>query len=114
MKAIIADLWASAIHKLGRYGTLTTDDVLALRALPMRVRDVKAGTYLFRDSDEPSHCYVLISGYANRHKLTTDGSRQIVSVHLSGDIIDLQQLLLKTADRGGSAKLNRAISGVSA
>lgn len=74
------------------------DDALALASLPMQVRDVKAGSYLFREGDEPAHCYVLLAGYANRHKLTADGSRQIVSIHLPGDIIDLQQLLLNKAD----------------
>ncbi|MDB5714726.1 MAG: Crp/Fnr family transcriptional regulator [Sphingomonadales bacterium] len=98
MKATPADLWGPAVQKLGRHGTLTADDILAITALPMTVRDVRSGTYLFREGDKPSHCCVLIAGYANRHKLTMDGSRQIVSIHLRGDIIDLQQLLLSTAD----------------
>jgi CRP-like cAMP-binding protein len=109
MKAPLADLWTHAIQKLGRNGTLTADDISALRALPMRPRDVKAGTYLFRDGDEPSQCCILISGYANRHKLTTDGARQIVSVHLRGDIIDLHQLLLKKADHSVQTLTNATL-----
>ncbi len=41
---------------------------------------------------------LLLSGLAYRHKLTPDGSRQIVSLHIPGDMVDLEGSLLKVMD----------------
>jgi CRP-like cAMP-binding protein len=92
-----AELWAPTIRKLERHG-LGKEDGIALSSLPMKVSDVKASSYLMKEGDQPTHCCILISGYVNRHKLSQNGSRQIISIHMAGDIIDLQQLLLKRAD----------------
>jgi CRP-like cAMP-binding protein len=98
MSNSVASLWMSAIRKLERSHPLPIADREALAALPLTVREVKAATYLVREGDQPKQCCVLLSGYAHRHKLTKEGSRQIVSIHMTGDIIDLQQVLLSRAD----------------
>jgi CRP-like cAMP-binding protein len=41
---------------------------------------------------------VLISGFAYRHKLTVNGARQIISILMPGDPLDLQHLFLDVAD----------------
>ena len=41
---------------------------------------------------------VIVTGFAFRHKLTADGDRQIVSVHIPGDFVDLEGALLNVAD----------------
>jgi CRP-like cAMP-binding protein len=43
---------------------------------------------------------VLVEGMACRYKLLHDGSRQIVSIHMAGDIMDLHSAVLKVADHG--------------
>jgi CRP-like cAMP-binding protein len=40
----------------------------------------------------------MLSGYAIRHKIVVGGSRQIVAVHMKGDIVDLQNSFLSVAD----------------
>jgi CRP-like cAMP-binding protein len=41
---------------------------------------------------------VLLSGYAYRHKVTGDGSRQIMSLHIPGDALDFQHRFLSQCD----------------
>jgi CRP-like cAMP-binding protein len=41
---------------------------------------------------------VLISGYAIRHKIVAGGARQIVAIHMKGDVVDLQNTFLRVAD----------------
>jgi len=41
---------------------------------------------------------LLLSGYAYRHKVAGNGGRQILSIHMKGDIVDLQNSLLGIAD----------------
>jgi CRP-like cAMP-binding protein len=51
-----------------------------------------------REGDKPERCAVLISGYAFRHKVTGDGSRQIVSLHIPGEALDFQNLFMPESD----------------
>lgn len=41
---------------------------------------------------------MLLSGFAVRHKLVAGGQRQIVSIHIKGEAVDLQHSLLGVAD----------------
>jgi CRP-like cAMP-binding protein len=77
---------------------LSKPDRDAILALPFTVRKVQAGQFLVWDGDKPQYTCLLISGFAIRHKLAGNGSRQIVSIHMRGDIVDLQNSLLGTAD----------------
>jgi CRP-like cAMP-binding protein len=86
------------IGKLRRLGPLEQADIVGIRALPLRIESGKAGKYLVREGDRIVDCCVLLSGYACRSKLTSEGRRQIVSFHIPGDVLDLQHLLLARAD----------------
>jgi CRP-like cAMP-binding protein len=89
---------ARAIRKLDRLVSLDDGDREALAGLPFRMGTARAGQILVRENDETVDCYVLLAGYACRHKLAGDGGRQIVSFHVPGDILDIQHLLLPRAD----------------
>jgi CRP-like cAMP-binding protein len=91
-------LLAPMVRKLNVREELDESDRNAILALPLSVRSVQAGQYLVWDGDKPQYTCLLVSGFACRHKLAGDGGRQIVSIHLRGDIIDLQNSLLGTAD----------------
>ena len=56
-----------------------------------------------REGDEPTHCCLLVSGFAMRTKLVGDGGRQIVNFHISGDMVDLQNSMLGVADHNVQA-----------
>ena len=51
-----------------------------------------------REGDRPERCAVLLSGYAFRHKLTGEGARQIMAIHIPGDALDFQNLFLAESD----------------
>jgi CRP-like cAMP-binding protein len=86
------------LRKLERRGRLAQADRDALLALPHHVRRVAAGAHLVRDGDRPDHCCALLSGFAFRHKITGDGGRQIMAIHMEGDFLDLQNALLPVSD----------------
>ena len=76
-------------------GDVATQAVLAL---PHRVRRLRAHELFLREGQRPQTSTVLIDGYLYRHKLVQDGGRQIVAIHIPGDFIDLQNILLDEAD----------------
>lgn len=85
-------------RKLARFVHLSSEDVLALKALPLREEGVPRFRDLVIEGQAPESCCLLIRGYACRYKETAAGSRQIVSFHLAGDLLDIQHLLLERAD----------------
>lgn len=70
----------------------------ALAALPSASRSYEPGQYLLREGDRPRACSFLRKGFVYRHKIVGDGGRQIVSIHLPGDFVDVQNILLDTSD----------------
>jgi CRP-like cAMP-binding protein len=102
-------------RSLDLHSPLTEAARIAVCALPVRLRMVEPGSYLTREGDRPDACSILMSGYAYRQKQTGDGQRQIVSLHIPGDALDLQHLYMKEADhsiqmltRGEVAMVDRA------
>jgi CRP-like cAMP-binding protein len=90
--------FGSLIKKLEVLAPLDSADREAIRRLPHRAERVESGRHLIQEGSEPTECCVLLRGYACRYKVAANGARQIVSFHIAGDILDLQHLLLKTAD----------------
>jgi len=92
------------VRKLGSRVQLDATDVDAILALPYIRRTVEAATYIVREGEPPkARCSLVLSGYAFRQKLTVQGTRQIVSFHMAGDLLDLQHLFLKRADHNVQA-----------
>ena len=76
----------------------------AILALPFVEKTFDPPAYLIREGMTLNHlCPLVISGFAFRQKLTADGSRQIVSLHMRGDLLDLQHLFLSRADHNVQA-----------
>jgi CRP-like cAMP-binding protein len=98
MPEIPEHVLAPIVRRLGVREELNDSDRSAILALPFSLRKVQAAQYLVWDGDKPQHTCLLISGFACRHKIAAGGGRQIVSIHTRGDIIDLQNSLLGTAD----------------
>lgn len=92
------DILSGMVRKLEIRTPLTGADKAALLALPFTPRTLNAHSYTVREGDPPLGCAVLLSGYAVRHKLTADGARQIVGIHVPGDALDLQHLFLNVSD----------------
>jgi len=86
------------VRELGGYAKLSADDRRAMVELPIRVRQLDAQAYLVREGDVPTHCSVLVSGFAHRQKVTGEGARQILAVCVPGDAIDFQNMFLDVSD----------------
>jgi len=95
--------FAGLIRRLGRRSPLADADLQALEALPHSLRVFPAGAHFIRDGDRPESCSLLVSGFACRYKITGDGARQILSFHMAGEFVDLQNSLLGVADHGVQA-----------
>lgn len=87
-------------RKFERSGSLSGADARLLDAVPLSIRDVGRDQDLVREGDHSPHCIVLIEGFACRYRSLSDGRRQIVSFHISGDFLDLQGYLLDRLDHG--------------
>lgn len=89
---------APLVNRLSRWANLNDDDRRAALSLPFIERRIDAGHYVVREGDEPARSCLLRSGLAFRQKLTGAGRRQILSIHVGGDLVDLQNSLLGRAD----------------
>jgi CRP-like cAMP-binding protein len=94
------DAFGALIRKLDRLAPLSEVDKQAIADLPSRIMTTPAGTHLVREGDRITDCCVVLSGYAFRYKVAANGNRQIVSFHMTGDVLDLQHMLLPRADHG--------------
>ena len=86
------------LRKLEYWRRLTAEDREALLALPCTVKTFEQNHYLVREFDRAEHACLMLSGFSVRHKIVAGGSRQIVAIHMKGDLVDLQNALLGKAD----------------
>ena len=86
------------MRKLESHHGLTVEDRRAVLALPYKLRNLDAQSYTLREGDKPDRCAVLLSGFAFRHKLTGEGARQIMAIHIPGDALDFQNMFLRESD----------------
>jgi CRP-like cAMP-binding protein len=91
------------VRKLEKWNRLGDADREAIFALPYVLREVDPGRYIVREGDRADNSCLLRSGFAYRHKIIGDGARQILSIHMTGDMVDLQNSLLRTADHSVQA-----------
>src|SRR5690348_5668855 len=86
------------IRKLESIFPLSEEEKQALQGLPVQLTVLRADQDIVRVGDRPAQCCLLVEGFTCVYKLTTDGRRQIVAIHVPGDIPDLQSLHLKVLD----------------
>jgi len=98
MSAIRPQVLDLLVRKLDQWNALGDDDRKAVRALPFTLRKLNPNDHVVWDGDRPQHTCLLLSGFAYRYKVAGNGGRQIMSIHMKGDIVDLQNSLLGIAD----------------
>jgi CRP-like cAMP-binding protein len=91
------------LDKLQLWLPLDARDRAAVLALPHTVRKLHAHDYIVREDESPTHSCLLLSGYAYRHKVAGNGGRQIFSIHMRGDFVDLHNSILRRADHNVEA-----------
>ena len=95
-------------RKLEGFATLDDHDRRAIEHLCGEYRTVEAGVDLIRQGERPDKVFLLLDGWAFRHKLLPNGSRQILAYLIPGDLCDIHIFVLKTMDHGISL-LNQGI-----
>jgi CRP-like cAMP-binding protein len=92
-----------AIRRLELRAPLSEAGRQAVRDLPFTFRSLEPASYIVREGEPPAHCALLLGGFAYRHKITGEGARQILSVHMAGEFLDLQNSFLEIADHNVQA-----------
>lgn len=95
-----SDTLAPLLKKLRLWAHFDPVEEQAL--LGLRHDPVSVGSHhkLVREGDVVSQCYLLLTGFCIRHKIVGDGGRQILSIHMAGDLVDLTNAFLGVADHG--------------
>lgn len=91
------------LRKLRLWARLNAADEQALLDLPYEVVMIGKQRPLIHEGDVVVHCWLLLSGFCARYKIVGDGGRQIVSIHMVGDLVDLQNAILGVADHSVQA-----------
>ncbi|HET9902075.1 MAG TPA: Crp/Fnr family transcriptional regulator [Xanthobacteraceae bacterium] len=77
---------------------LSRDERDAIYQLNWRFRDFARGAEIIRDRSRPTESCLVSAGYAVRAGYLRSGQRQLTSVLVPGDFVDLHGLLLRVMD----------------
>lgn len=91
------------LKRLRYYCELDDEAPKPLLEMPGRIVDAPRGTDLIVAGDQPTHGFVVESGWAIRYSLLSDGRRQVLNVLMPGDIFDLQVFIAAEADHSVTA-----------
>jgi CRP-like cAMP-binding protein len=94
---------ALLLARLEELAPLNDADRAAILALPHTLRALDRHEYVVREGAAAQHSCLLLRGYLSRHKIVASGARQIVSVHMAGDMVNMQNSLLARADHSVQA-----------
>ena len=73
-------------------------DRAAISKMPFSTKMLNRGQFVVRERDRATHSCLMLSGYSVRSKIVANGKRQIVAIHMKGEMVDLQNSLLEVAD----------------
>ncbi len=86
------------IQRLETIADLTEEDKQAIESLPVTIKEIAARNDIVREGEYPTHCFILLEGWAYRYKLRREGARQVMALLIPGDAPDLQSLYLPVTD----------------
>lgn len=89
---------AALIRRLRVSSGLSDEDIREINALPISVRQYPADRPVVRDGERCTECCLIVDGFCTRSKTIPDGKRQILSIHIPGEIPDLMSLFLHVMD----------------
>ena len=86
------------IKRLRKSDDISEDDIQEINALPITVKEYAAERAVVSDGDRATECCLIVEGFCVRSKTIADGKRQILSIHIAGEIPDLMSLFLHVMD----------------
>lgn len=84
-------------HRLHEFTTLTAQEVDRIRALAEPPVQLPRHTLLRREGEPPHAIWLLVDGWAASSMLLADGERQILKLHLPGDMLGTASMSLTQA-----------------
>lgn len=97
MQASHSPTLAPFVEKLEARSTFSDDERDALLGLPFVPRQVRMNLDFVRRGEKVDHSCFVLDGMVGTFGESRNGSRQITSVFLTGDMIDLQSVVLPEA-----------------
>jgi len=94
----MSSLTAPLIRKLDSLGRLSADERESVEAMPLVGKELTPGQQIELEGTEPSRCCLVVEGLLRRYSIVSNGNLQTLSIHVPGDIPDLQGLHLRTMD----------------
>jgi CRP-like cAMP-binding protein len=84
--------------KLQAYDGLSEAEIVVLEQALKGVRVIEAGGEIVGIEQRPAASTLILEGWAARARTLEDGARQITSLHIPGDFVDLHGFLLRKMD----------------
>jgi CRP-like cAMP-binding protein len=84
--------------KLQQYDAVSAQEIRLLEQVIAGTRTFEAEEDLVSMEERPAYSSLLIEGWAARSKTLENGARQITSIHIPGDFVDLHSFLLHKMD----------------
>jgi CRP-like cAMP-binding protein len=89
---------AALVRRLRTSSGISEEDIKEIHALPIAVREYPAERTVVSDGQRATECCLIAEGFCARSKTIGDGKRQILSIHIPGEIPDLMSLFLHVMD----------------
>lgn len=102
-----ADAWATA--RFSAFAQISEHGLNELKALAGPMRYLREGEFLRHEGDPDPKMYLLCSGWTASSIVVAGGSRQMVKVHMPGDLLGLPSLALASAADSVSALTPAAV-----
>lgn len=94
----MSSLTTPLIRKLESLGRLSPDEREGVEAMTLVGKELAPGQQIALEGNEPSQCCLVVEGLLRRYSILSNGNLQTLSIHVPGDIPDLQGLHLRTMD----------------
>lgn len=86
------------ISKMESLSKISTEEKQLLMELPLTLKRYDAGVDIVSEGDRTKNCCLVLEGLVCRYKTVGNGNRQILSLHIPGDIPDLHSLHIEQMD----------------
>lgn len=86
------------LRKMESISDLTDPERAQLLAMPLSLREYDSNVDIVSEGDRTKHCCLVLEGLLCRYKRVENGNRQILSLHVPGDIPDLHSLHIEVMD----------------
>jgi CRP-like cAMP-binding protein len=94
------------LGRLRHHADISDEDAEGLTSLPHTIVNRGPGQTIVSVGEAVTHLFVIEEGWAMRHRMLSDGRRQIVNFMVPGDCFDLQALVSAKADHYVSTLTN--------